>query len=40
MTCLYFTYCSGVSIVDFEQVNADWDIGLLTLNMYLVTGYK
>ena len=19
-----FTYCSGVSIVDFEQVNADW----------------
>ena len=22
---LTFTHCSGVSIVDFEQVNSDWE---------------
>ena len=27
-----FTHCSGVSIVDFEQVNADWDIHLLPIS--------
>ena len=25
LTLTYFTFCSSVSIVNFEQVNADWD---------------
>ena len=24
-----FTLCSSVSIVNFEQINADWGIGLI-----------
>ena len=30
----YFTPCSSVSIVDFEQVNAHWEILKNRINMY------
>ena len=32
----YFTPCSSVSIVNFEQANADWCVGF----SYISIGYK
>ena len=29
-----FTHFSGVSIVDFEDVNAGWDFGILQVKRY------
>ena len=30
LTWAYFAYSSSVSITDFEQVNTNWEVGLLT----------
>ena len=31
----YFTPCSSVSIVNFQHVNANWELLLLLLTLYL-----